>query len=288
MGEPVADQQDIRLPTGRLRVHLWGFTTPEAPTAVCVPGLSSNATGFDRLAADLVADGRQVVAMDLRGRGASDRTHPGTYGWPAHAADVAGIASALGLQQFDVVGHSMGAYVAMQLAASEPDRVRRLVLIDGAGVPEPEALEIIGRGLERLDRWHDSADAYVDAVRDAGVVTPWNDLWDRFYRYELEHRPDGKVRSLTSLTAVLEDVEWGKTHRQDALWDRLSCPTLLVTAAIPLGDGRGFVVAPADKARFADAVPDCAVMSVDANHFGILTAPATSEGIRAFLRGRRA
>ena len=286
MDEPVADQQDIRLPTGRLRVHLWGFTSPEAPTVICVPGLSSNATGFDCLAADLVADGRQVVALDLRGRGASGRTLPGTYGWPAHAADVAGVASELGLQRFDVIGHSMGAYVAMQLAATEADRVRRLVLIDGAGVPEPEALEIIGRGLERLDRWHDSEDAYVDAVRAGGVVSPWNDLWERFYRYELEHRPDGKVRSTTSLAAVLEDVEWGKAHRQDALWPRLSCPTLLVTAAVPLGDGRGFVVAPADKARFLEVVPGSAVTSVDANHFGILTAPATSEAIRAFLRTR--
>ncbi|HEX5856578.1 MAG TPA: alpha/beta hydrolase [Microbacterium sp.] len=251
---------------------------------MCVPGLSSNATGFDRLAADLVAEGRQVVALDLRGRGASDRTPPGTYGWPAHAADVAGVASALGLQRFDVVGHSMGAYVAMELAAAQPDRVRRLVLIDGAGAPEPEALEIIGKGLERLDRWHDSEDAYVEAVRAGGVVSPWSELWERFFRYELEHRADGKVRSLTSLAAVLEDVEWGRSHRQDALWPRLSCPTLLVTAAVPLGDGRGFVVAPADKARFLEVVPGSAVTTVDANHFGILTAPATSEAIRAFLR----
>jgi 3-oxoadipate enol-lactonase len=254
---------------------------------MCVPGLSSNATGFDRLAADLVAEGRQVVALDLRGRGASDRTRPGTYGWPAHAADVAGVASALGLRRFDVVGHSMGAYVAMELAAAQPDRVRRLVLIDGAGAPEPEALEIIGKGLERLDRWHDSEDAYVEAVRAGGVVSPWSELWDRFYGYELEHRPDGKVRSLTSLAAVLEDVEWGRSHRQDALWPRLSCPTLLMTAAVPLGDGRGFVVAPADKARFLEAVPGSAVTTVDANHFGILTDPATSQAIRAFLRTGR-
>ena len=255
---------------------------------MCVPGLSSNATGFDRLAADLVADGRQVVALDLRGRGASDRTPPGTYGWPAHAADLAGAATALGLRRFDVVGHSMGAYVAMQLAVTEADRVRRLVLIDGAGVPEPEALQIIGKGLERLDRWHDSEEAYVEAVRAGGVVSPWSELWERFYRYELEHRADGKVRSMTSLAAVLEDVEWGRSHRQDALWTGIECPALLVTAAVPLGDGCGFVVAPADEARFLEAVPDAAVKSVDANHFGILADPSTSEAIRAFLHGRTA
>jgi hypothetical protein len=83
---------------------------------------------------------------------------------------------------------------------------------------------------------------------------------------------------MTSLAAVL----WGRTHRQDALWRRLACPTLLVVAAVPLGDGRGFVLAPADKARFLEAVPGSAVTSVDANHFGILSDPATLEAIRAF------
>ena len=68
-------------------------------------------------------------------------------------------------------------------------------------------------------------------------------------------------------------------------WTGIECPALLVTAAVPLGDGRGFVVAPADEARFLEAVPDAAVKSVDANHFGILADPATSEAIRRFSTG---
>jgi hypothetical protein len=96
------------------------------------------------------------------------------------------------------------------------------------------------------------------------------------------------VRSLTSLSAVLEDVEWGRRHRQDALWPQLSSPTLLLTAAIPLGEERGFVVAPADTSRFVDAVPGSTVVSIDANHFGIVEATATSEAIQTFLRARTA
>ena len=46
-------------------------------------------------------------------------------------------------------------------------------------------------------------------------------------------------------------------------------------------------VAPADKARFLEVVLDAAVTSVNANHFGVLTAPATSQAIRAFRPRKR-
>ena len=221
----VPELRDLALRSGRLRVRLWGDERSTAPAAICIPGLSSNASGFDHIARALVGWGHRVVALDLRGRAGSETTPPGTYGWPAHARDVADVASALHIERFDVVGHSMGAFVAMQLAGDHSERVDRLVLIDGAGAPEPAALAPIAAGLERLDRWHDSEDAYVKAVRDAGVVRPWNDLWDRFYRYELERRHDGRVRSTTSLQAVLEDVEYGKANRHTGAPVETRAPT---------------------------------------------------------------
>ena len=48
---------------------------------VCVPGLSANLCGFDRLAERLAGDALQLVAIDLRGRGRSEVTGAGTYGW---------------------------------------------------------------------------------------------------------------------------------------------------------------------------------------------------------------
>jgi pimeloyl-ACP methyl ester carboxylesterase len=61
-----------------------------------VPGLSANLCGFDRLAERLAGDTRQLVAIDLRGRGRSEVTGAGTYGWRNHARDVLGIAGAVG------------------------------------------------------------------------------------------------------------------------------------------------------------------------------------------------
>ena len=81
---------DIPLGSGRLRVRRWGAA--DAPAVVCVPGLSANLSGFDRLAERLAGETLQLVAIDLRGRGRSEVTGAGTYGWRNHARDVLGIA----------------------------------------------------------------------------------------------------------------------------------------------------------------------------------------------------
>ena len=68
------EDADISLASGRLRVRRWGAAN--APAVVCVPGLSANLCGFDRLAERLRGDTLQLVAIDLRGRGRSEVTSP--------------------------------------------------------------------------------------------------------------------------------------------------------------------------------------------------------------------
>jgi pimeloyl-ACP methyl ester carboxylesterase len=84
------------------------------------------------IVAALLAAGRDVVALDARGHGASDKPHsPDRYGEPTMARDLAGLTTELGLDRFDLVGYSMGAIIALLTAASD-HRVRRLV-VGGVG-----------------------------------------------------------------------------------------------------------------------------------------------------------
>ena len=128
---------DIALESGRLRVRRWGAAG--APAVLCVPGLSANLCGFDRLAERLAGDTLQLVAIDLRGRGRSEVTGAGTYGWRSHARDVLGVADAVGASSFAVIGQSSGAAIAMTCARLEPTRVGRVVLVDLAGSPDERA-----------------------------------------------------------------------------------------------------------------------------------------------------
>jgi pimeloyl-ACP methyl ester carboxylesterase len=276
--------RDIDVPSGRLRARSWEPDRPaDGPLVLCIPGLSSNLTSFNLLGPALAARGRRAVALDLRGRGHSQVTPVGTYGWDAHARDVLDAARALGAERFDLVGHSMGAYIGMIAAAGDPERIRRLVLIDGAGRTEPSTVEPITSNLGRLDRWHDSEEEYLALARDGGLAAPWSEAWEDFFRYELETGEDGAVRARTNLPAVMEDISYGGGVDQRELWPRLRAPTLLLRATQPLGDSGGFVVPAADAEGFAATVEDARVIEVEANHFGVLFHERTTSAAVDFL-----
>ncbi len=157
---PVGAPIDLHLDSGTLHAESRGAAS--GALAVCVPGLSANLRGFDFIAERTAGRTRRVVALDLRGRGQSEVTAPGTYGWVSHARDVLGVADALGAASFDVVGQSMGAIVAMEIARLAPERVRSVVLIDACGVPDPATGPLIRAAVERLGTVYPSLAAYLE------------------------------------------------------------------------------------------------------------------------------
>ena len=127
-----------------------------------------------------------MVAMDLRGRGRSEITPPGTYGWDSHVRDLVEIAEHYGADSFDVIGHSMGGFIGMSLAAQYPRRCSRLVLLDAVGAPEPGALVSITKSIGRLGRTYQSAPAALAYMKAAGSITEWDGFWDNYFAWELE------------------------------------------------------------------------------------------------------
>src|SRR5262249_19797948 len=122
---------DLNLPSGRIRARRWG--AEGAPLLLCVHGLSANLCGFTDLAERLAGSNRRVVAIDLRGRGRSEVTPPGSYGLENHARDVVDVATMLGAEEFDLVGWSLGALISMRVALRNGTRLRSVTLIDHAG-----------------------------------------------------------------------------------------------------------------------------------------------------------
>src|SRR3954447_25510842 len=128
----VAAQQTLQLSSGSMHALSGGPST--GVPALCVRGLSATARSFEAIAARLAGRGRRVVAVDLRGRGFSPPTGAGTYGWRRHAQDVLEAARLCGFGSFDLLGHSMGAFVSMEAAAIDPGRIRRPRVIYWGGV----------------------------------------------------------------------------------------------------------------------------------------------------------
>lgn len=281
---------DVRLAFGR---------TGEGPEPLlALHGITAQHRAFNAVARHLRhLDG--MVALDLRGRGDSEKPPPGSYGLDAHAGDAIRTLDHLGLERGILVGHSMGAFVALHAALLHPDRVRALILLDG-GWPRPEEASdadeaAIQEGLERafgrLDMVFETPEDYLDFWFPDQNLTLEDlppDLAD-YYIYDLA-RVDGGFVPKASREAAEEDA--GSVFSESptaAELEGVGCPVALVRAA------EGFF--PGTDPLIADEARDVMAQALDlrsdrllseANHYTMLLleeyARQTASVIRDFLR----
>jgi pimeloyl-ACP methyl ester carboxylesterase len=135
-----------------LACKIWPHAHGE-PT-IALHGWLDNAATFDRLAP--MMPNWHMVALDVSGHGQSDhRSKDATYHAMDWACEAAFIADELGFETFNLVGHSMGAIIALLLAGAWPKRIKRLILLDGLGplsVPPHELPGFFARNIRERQR----------------------------------------------------------------------------------------------------------------------------------------
>jgi len=277
-----AQERDFHLASGTIHAEVGG--NPEAPLVIGVPGLSANLRSFDVIFGALDPEKHRTLAYDPRGRGKSEKTAAGTFGWPAHARDIAEMADELGAPTFDLVGWSMGTWIAMKVCELYPGRVRRLVLIDGGGIPDESAKPPIYAGLERLESVWPSREGFISLVSQLPNYQPWNPAWEALFNYELQD-VDGGVQARSKVLGPWEDEH----HRQEQdpykLWAAVTMPSLLIRAQRPIMEGLGYILNEADTERFTREVPGSEAITIDANHYVIGMHDDTAAAIARFLHG---
>lgn len=162
-----------------LAYHVQGEGAP----LVCLPGGPARASSYLGDLGGLSAY-RQLIMLDMRGTGRSAvPADPASYRCDRLGDDVAALADHLGLDCFDLLGHSAGANVAMQYAAGHPGQVSRLALITPSGralgleVPYQARREIVY--LRRDEPWFPEAAAAFE--RDAKSDEDWAAMEPLFY-----------------------------------------------------------------------------------------------------------
>lgn len=220
---------------------------------VALHGLTASYLSFAAVARHL-AGRHALLALDLRGRGASDKPS-GPYGMAQHAADVAAAMRAMGLGASIVVGHSMGGFVATALAAQAPEFVAALVLIDGGYAPamavsgpQPGLDAALALRINQLRQTYPSRSAYQQFWRTQPHFPPevWNPCIEAFLDYEIDGEAPA-LRPRTSEEAVRTDLMEGlDRERIIARCHGIRVPVLMLRAPA------GFV--PGSAPLFADAV----------------------------------
>ena len=148
---------------------------------ICLHGLTRNARDFDALAPWIAARGRRVLAVDVRGRGLSDRDPAASYWLPTYADDVRRLAEALGIARAIFVGTSMGGLIAMELAAIAPALIAGAIINDVGPVLAPEGLARIGSYVGKapvFESW-DAAALYLQQQNKAALPHYAADDWRR-------------------------------------------------------------------------------------------------------------
>ncbi|WP_207479982.1 alpha/beta fold hydrolase [Arenibaculum pallidiluteum] len=217
----------------------------EGPAVVIVPGITSPAVTWG-FVAERFGRSFDTYVLDVRGRGLSEASDALDYGLDAMAADLTAFAEALGLRDYAVVGHSMGARIGLRAVSRHGAQPRRLVLVDppvsGPGRrPYPAQLP-----------W------YVDSIRlmrsGAGIeemrrfCPTWTEAQLRL-RAEWLHTCDER--------AIVTAFEAFQTDDIHADFPRVRCPTLLISA------GRGDVIPPQDEAEIRDLLPGILTVRVE-------------------------
>jgi pimeloyl-ACP methyl ester carboxylesterase len=188
---------DRRWTSDELSLYARDYAGAEGPArlpVIAIHGLTRNSADFGSIAPLIAAIGRRVLALDVRGRGRSDRaTDPMTYQPPVYAKDVLALMDQAGVGRAVFLGTSMGGLITMALTAAAPERVAAAILNDIGPEVAPEGLARIasytGQTVE-IRSWDDAAD-YARRTNGAALPHYGPDDWMAFARRVFREGPNG-------------------------------------------------------------------------------------------------
>ena len=172
-GQLTAENQSIQVDGDVLVYRRFGNERTDAPPLVCLQHFRGNLDSWDPALVDRLAQGREIILLDNRGVGGSTGVVPDNV--TDMARDALAFIDALGLKEVDILGFSLGGYVAQELTLLRPRLVRRLVLAGTAPQGGPD-----------LHRWSETVFALATADQPTG-----DDLLSLFFPPSQEGRAKG-------------------------------------------------------------------------------------------------
>jgi pimeloyl-ACP methyl ester carboxylesterase len=222
----------------RLKLQFWDWGQDGLPPLLLVHGGLDHARNWDWVARSL-REHFHVYAMDLRGHGNSAWAPGALYSIGEHLLDIAALVDALGGGPVHLIGHSLGGILTLLYSGLYPDRVRKVIAIEGLGLPAshrihrpaPERMrawiESVRKTEQREPHSYPNLDAAVARMKEANPHlsdevarhltlhgTNWNANGSLSWKF------DNYVRCLPPYGHGIDE--------QRAVYAEITCPVLLV------------------------------------------------------------
>jgi pimeloyl-ACP methyl ester carboxylesterase len=223
-----------------LRLHYWDWGNDGAPLLLLIHGGNDHARSWDHLARALQPH-FHVVAPDLRGHGDSDWTRGGSYALPEYVYDLTRLPALADAGSATVIGHSMGGMISMLYAGTYPERVAKLVVLDGVTVRPDTGIAPVH---ERMTKWigqlqkfeHREPRSHATIEHAAAQMRVHNkrlghELSLHLATHGARRNDDGSYSwKFDPYQRVMAPHRLAPNEYAE-LWARIACPTLLLFAA---------------------------------------------------------
>jgi pimeloyl-ACP methyl ester carboxylesterase len=226
-------------------VRQWGTPAAGATPLVLAHGWMDVAASYqfmvDALSEAFVRQ-RSIIAFDWRGYGLTEAPATDSYWFPDYLADLDALLDTLYPgQTIDLVGHSMGGNVVMMYAGARPERIRRLVNLEGFGMPATRPAQAPGR----MTQWLDELKATRQGDKDLKTYTSADgvaarlmktnprlsqDKADWLAQHWAKPGADGQWRILGDAAHKVINPYLYHAEETLATYSRIGCPVLAVEA----------------------------------------------------------
>ena len=250
--------QDKFVNANGMRFHYLEWGNPDNPPMLLLHGFAQTCHSWDFVALGF-SDNYRVIVLDQRGHGDSDWASDGDYSPETQQEDISGVVNELGLDNFVLMGLSMGGRNSFTYAANNSGKVKALVVVDAAPQNMQQGTQNI-RSFVQQDDELDSVDAFVERVLQYNPRRDPQQVRGSIL-HNLKELPNGKWtwkydRALRSPGRRMgSDAETEKR-----LWgyiESLQCPTLLVRG------GASDIVAMDTADRMNQAIPNSRIATIE-------------------------
>ena len=222
-------------------VRQWGTPSPDKTPLVMVHGWMDVSASF-QFVIDCLQDDHWVIAPDWRGFGLTDTPNTDNYWFPDYLADLDFLLDHyVGTRPVNLVGHSMGGHVATMYAGVRPERIHRLINLEGFGMPISRPAQAPGRyakWMDALKTLHAGAQdlkPYPDLTAVAQRLMKTNprlsqDKADWLATHWARPNAQGEWRILGHAAHKVINAQLFRVEEILAIYERISAPTLCVVA----------------------------------------------------------